>query len=276
MRLSTLLALVALSLLALPRAQAQTYPSTGGPFPVPDGPAANTAGAPLTNTITVAEAGAIGDLDVQVNITHTWVGDLVVRLAKGATTVGLANRPGLGNPNPGGCGTANMNVIFDDEGTAGAIDVACTAGAYTTGGRYTPTQALTGFDGQDRAGDWTLTVIDNWVGDTGSLVSWSLVVSGSTANEGTPLPAGYAFDLAGANPATSSTQFNLAVAETQDVRVVLYDALGREVSEVFARTLAAGQTAFVGVNVSALSPGLYIARATGAGFVASQTFSVAR
>ena len=68
----------------------------------------------------------------------------------------------------------------------------------------------------------------------------------------------------------------MSVAEAQNVRVALYDALGREVVVAFDRALAAGQTALLSVDVSRLPAGTYVARATGEQFTATARVTVVR
>lgn len=106
------------------------------PTPIPDN---DPAGA--TSTISVAEGGVISSLQVEVDITHTYRGDLVVRLSKGATSVTLHNREGAG---------------ADDLRQTWDVDE---------------------FDGQDAAGTWTLQVIDAGRSDTGTLNRWSLTIT---------------------------------------------------------------------------------------------------
>jgi hypothetical protein len=84
----------------------------------------------VTTTIAVADSFGIGDLNVGVAITHTFLGDLIVRLThpSGSPTVTLFD---------GLCGTNNnMNVTFDDDGgplvcaspTVGTVDPANSGG----------------------------------------------------------------------------------------------------------------------------------------------------
>jgi subtilisin-like proprotein convertase family protein len=134
----------------------------------------NPAG--ITHVINVPDSFSISDVNVGVNITHTWVGDLCVSLSHGATTVELIQRMGgAGASNcysgaPFGCAQDNLNVTLDDE--AGApIETQC---ALNLTGSFIPFASLSAFDGADASGNWTLSVIDNGGGDTGTLNSWSL------------------------------------------------------------------------------------------------------
>lgn len=272
------LATLGLALAALwgTAAAAQTYPSTGGPFAIPDGAGSNTPGPPLTNTITVPSGPTIADVDIMVNVAHSWVGDLQVRVVHGAGTSSLIDRPQLNNPNPGGCGGANFNIVVDDEGTT-TTDAGCSGStpAYPANGHFRPTTPLSVFDGQSAAGTWTMTVIDNWNADTGTLNSWAVVVTPTnTAAEPGADRQGNTLAIAGENPAHHRAQFALTVAEAQHVRVVVYDALGRAVRTALDAPVNGGATAYMDVNVADLAAGRYVLLAVGERFSLSRTFSV--
>lgn len=106
------------------------------PVEIPDD---DTNGA--SSAIEVAEGGIVSSVSVEADITHTYRGDLVVQLVKGAATVTLHDRQG-----------------------AGADDLR-------------QTWDVRDFDGQDAAGTWTLKVIDTAGEDTGRLNRWSLTIT---------------------------------------------------------------------------------------------------
>ena len=121
-------------------ASASTY-SNNTPVSIPD-----YTPAGITSTIVVPSSGTILDLEVTVNITHTYIGDLIVKLTSPAgTQVTLHNRAGGGADN-----------------------------LYTT---YYPAN----FDGENQAGSWTLSVSDNANLDVGTLDNWSLTITSSGA-----------------------------------------------------------------------------------------------
>ena len=83
----------------------------------------------LTGTfdeLTIPGGGAIGDLDVTVDITHTWVGDVAVRLQNTATatSVTLIDRPGV-PASTFGCSSNNIDVTVNDEGPDTPIEQQC-------------------------------------------------------------------------------------------------------------------------------------------------------
>lgn len=254
-----------------------TYPSTGPPVAIPDN---NPTG--ITSTITVTAPGTVADLDVSVNITHTWVGDLTISLAAGATTATIAERPGRAPGTTGaGCAANNMVIIADDEGTVGTIQDACVGvasanEAYTAGGRYTPLQPLSAFDGAAAAGSWVLSVNDQAGLDLGTLNSWALLMTRSVVSSETGAGAALARLSVAPNPSTSQAQIRLVTAAADDVRVVLHDALGREVRVLFEGSVAANQEAYIAVRTAGLAPGVYVVRAVGQSTQLTERLTVAR
>jgi subtilisin-like proprotein convertase family protein len=250
-----------------------TYPSTGGPVAITDNDPAG-----ITSTIVVPPgAPNIADLDVMFDATHSWTGDIAASVSRGATSVLFLDR--AGNPaTTFGCSGDNPQFIADDEGTLGALETSCTntTPSYVPDGRYTPNNPLSVFDGSSAVGTWTLTVSDNAAGDTGTLDAWALLVTpGGVAGE--PGPVGAASSLVVApNPIASSAQATLTVGTATDVRVVLYDALGREVRVLFEGAAAAGQQAYIAFRTDGLAPGAYVLRATGEGLALTQRVTVTR
>ena len=100
--------------------------------------------------ITVYDNVCIADVNVSVNISHTYIGDLYIELlSPSGTTVILHNRTGTS--------TANIIATYDDDG-----------------GGTLPAGALSDFDYSQSAGVWRLRVSDQVSTDTGVLNSWSL------------------------------------------------------------------------------------------------------
>lgn len=144
-----------------------------------------TATATLTSTLTATWTGSltlrdaretiasltipanvvIGDINVQVNLLHTWISDLIVILQSPmGTQVRLFNRFG-------GSGD-NLQATFDDEATRSIAN-----GTAPFSADFIPDRPLAGFDGQTTGGTWYLRVQDRSRGDVGSLRSFSLVVT---------------------------------------------------------------------------------------------------
>ena len=96
----------------------------------------------VSSTITVADDLTIFGSSTYLDITHTWIGDLIVTLTSpGGTTATLVNRSG---------------------GSADDIQQSFASGA---------------FNGESALGDWTLNVSDVVGVDTGTLNNWSLTLT---------------------------------------------------------------------------------------------------
>jgi len=145
---------------------------------IPDGlPAPGGAGTPATNVQTVSGlTGNITDLNVDLKVTHTWVGDLQVDITHLGTTVRVVDLMGQATISGGGCGSNDLDIILDDEGTGGPIDAQCnaTAPAAVSPPSFTPDNPLSAFDGVNPNGDWTITIVDTFQADVGTLTGWSL------------------------------------------------------------------------------------------------------
>ena len=115
----------------------------------------------ITSTIQVSDSYSISDLNVSVNISHTYIQDLKIKLTSpNGTEVTLFNQ---------NCSSQdNIVTTFDDDGPA--MDCGGMAG----GNVYHPVGNLSDFNGENMNGTWTLFVSDNYSGDTGTLHSWSL------------------------------------------------------------------------------------------------------
>ena len=127
----------------------------------------------VINTITVPALGGqtITDLNVFVNISHTWISDVRLTLqSPTGTSIALVNT--------GVCTDMdNMTVEFDQQ-AASAIGVVCPI----TNIFAIPAASLAGFNGQVLQGTWTLSVQDVATGDPGTLNSWCLIPTLSSPN----------------------------------------------------------------------------------------------
>ena len=134
------------------------------------------------SVINVGGSGGVADLNVEVEITHTWVGDLEVTLTHvdTGTHVTVIDRPGTTVlPPPGssvgdfGCSGNNVDATLDDEAST-RVEDQCLGSTPTISGSVRPNNPLSAFDGEDLGGTWRLTVTDGATLDHGFLESWSL------------------------------------------------------------------------------------------------------
>lgn len=126
----------------------------------PIGPAANTI---TTSVINIPGSFAVNDVNVTVNLTHTWDSDVDMKLiGPDGTQVILAQ-------DLGGQGDNYTNTVFDDQ-AANSI----TSGTAPFTGTYKPQGNLSDFNGKDALGNWTLHITDDANSDGGNLLSFTL------------------------------------------------------------------------------------------------------
>ncbi|MFM7154192.1 MAG: cadherin-like domain-containing protein, partial [Bacteroidota bacterium] len=130
----------------------------------------------VVSTLNVADNKPVEDVNVTLNINHTWVGDLIARLISPANdTVILFDQPGI----PGsdfGCDGDNMAVILDDESANDytVLDGQCNGTPPAVSGTFRAAGLLAGQDGASAQGDWRLLVTDTYNEDGGALTAWSI------------------------------------------------------------------------------------------------------
>ncbi|NUP12797.1 MAG: hypothetical protein HOW73_42710 [Polyangiaceae bacterium] len=115
----------------------------------------------INSTIAQPTTGTIKSLGVQLNITHTYDGDLNISLtppASGAVDLSSGN---------GGSGENFENTVFSP---TGATNITAGSSPYT--GIYLPEGNLTVPYNTTANGNWTLTVADVAGGDIGTLNAW--------------------------------------------------------------------------------------------------------
>ncbi len=84
------------------------------------------------------------------------------------------------------------------------------------------------------------------------------------------LPEAYLLTPPYPNPFNPQAQFSLAVRQTQQVRVAVYDVLGREVAQLFNGVLPANETHQFTIDGSGFSSGLYLVQVIGEQFSATR------
>ncbi len=127
----------------------------------------------VTDTLNISEGGTLTDLNVSLDVSHTYVGDLVVTLeheAVGSSTI-LVNRPIF---TQGNCKFDDIQVTFDDSATKSVQDT-CMPDAPTINGTLKSQDPLSSFHGKELSGSWKLTVQDKAFFDGGKLNQWCLI-----------------------------------------------------------------------------------------------------
>ncbi len=166
-----------------PNGNSQTSFTNSNIYNIPDNDAAGVS-APLTvSGINPATLSASSIVSVQVNITHTYTGDLVVALiSPSGNTINLSNRRGAGGDN------FNNTVFSMIAGTAIA------AGSPPFNGSFIPDGAFSSLTGNIN-GTWTLKVTDLAGVDVGTINTWTItlnnLVSTQLTYQWTSTPAGF-------------------------------------------------------------------------------------
>ena len=160
---------------------AQTFPTSAAlPAAVPDGTGACTAGAPLVLTVPVSGvSGAIGvTLDFSFGPNHTWHGDLqcIVTEPGGATSTVMI--PGCTAAPDDSSDVGGPYVLSDLAAQSfDAAAVAFTGVGGIPAGTYGPDNALNPLLLGGVNGNWTVTFMDHFIGDMGSVAALALSFS---------------------------------------------------------------------------------------------------
>jgi subtilisin-like proprotein convertase family protein/uncharacterized protein YvpB len=142
----------------------------------------------VSDTINISDLRFIRDIDIRLDISHTWTGDLRIQLThvNSGRSIELIDRPGSSpGGNTDGCSLNNIKAILDDdislpvENECSSFPAAIAINNYieaAIAGTYIPQQELASFDSEPITGDWVLTVSDHAPVDTGVLNQWCIAV----------------------------------------------------------------------------------------------------
>jgi subtilisin-like proprotein convertase family protein len=129
--------------------------------------------ATLVSSIFVPpSADVVRDLEVFLGIAHTFDGDLDVSLTHVPSGTSVTLFTDVGGTDEG------MLVILNDEaGTDIGTANNPTDGAVSGQFNLEDPAVLNAFDGLDASGEWRLTVVDDNINDTGTLLAWELKIA---------------------------------------------------------------------------------------------------
>ena len=224
---------------------------TTGPIAtaIPDGGGANVQGTPVFIPVTVTESTPITDIRISADVTHSYIGDLIMQLQ-------APNGGGFSNIWARTCNDAqygNINVTLKD----GEPAIMC---ANPTAGTYAPASPMTGFTGNDPSGTWNLVFVDFFNGDTGVVNEWSVELC-TTATTVVLSNEEFALQNFSLYPNPSKGDFSLSFNSTsgEDIDVNVYDISGRLV-----HTRNYNATAVFNENISLknVSSGMYLITVT--------------
>lgn len=209
-------------------------------------PVGPNSGTVTSSVISVPDMVTISDVNVTVNIEHTFTGDLDMKLiAPDGTEVELSTDNGSSGDN-------YTNTVFDDQATNTIV-----SGTAPFTGSYQPEGNLSDFNNVQSNGDWTLEITDDANQDGGNLLNWSLqLCSDAAASVDT-------FELDGDFSITSDDNnfFNVllnttSVRERLNLRV--YNTLGQQ---LLWKTLEHNGTGYqYNLNMNYAATGVYIVK----------------
>lgn len=198
----------------------------------------------VTSTITIDELDSVtvNDLNVQLDISHTYLSDLNVKLTSpnGTEVLLFSNK----------CGS-NDNVVatFDD---AGAILICGTNPAIS--GTIVPSQSLSALNGQSSQGVWTLTVTDAFSQDGGTINNWG--ISFCSANAPLKVVKNEMTDfMVYPNPNSGNFNVKFKNTATDKVELNIFDMSGRT---IFKRNYSSQGDFNENVQLNAIQAGVYL------------------
>jgi len=133
----------------------------------------------VSDVINVTTSNTLQDLDITLDISHAWVGNLGITLEHltTGTAVTLMDQPGA-PASTNGCGGDDINATIDDYGPDGDAEAMCDNApaihGRIRGGDPANGALLAAFNGENISGDWRLTVSDHADGNIGQVTKWCL------------------------------------------------------------------------------------------------------
>ncbi|MEZ0006208.1 subtilisin-like proprotein convertase family protein [Flavobacterium sp. 28YEA47A] len=190
-----------------------TYTSNTA-FAIPDANANYTVRA-----LNIPTTALVSDVNVAVNITHTWLADINIALVNPGANGTQINLFDQGCSNNGV--TKNLNATFDDQG----VSANCVA---TVTGNILPVQPLSVYNGTNPQGNWLLGFRDLGNGDTGTVNSFSITICSQTAVLSTE-----SFGLADfkiyPNPNNGSFNVQFNSNSSNEIQIRVHDIRGRQI-----------------------------------------------
>jgi subtilisin-like proprotein convertase family protein len=190
----------------------------------------------------------VADVNVRIDtLTHTWDADVSIYLQRG--TIGS-----LIVDNVGGSGDNFIGTILND---SAATPIASGVAPFT--GSFRPSNPLTPFNGAFTSGYWRLVVTDTAGGDSGLLKAWCLVITYTNCTgiqQTIEIPNYYSLGQNYPNPFNPVTNIKFSIPQSQDVKLVVFDILGREVATLVNEYKTSGVYQ-VDFDASHLASGVY-------------------
>ncbi len=210
------------------------------------------------DTIHVNGSAALTSINVFMAIRHTFCGDLSITLkAPNGQTRDLSSGNG---------GTGEDLLTFFGDGSTPVT----TAGFYPPFSNVAGPEASMGnFGGTNVQGNWILEVHDGAAGDTGDLIGWGLRFNNGITNiepVSNNIPKVYSLYQNYPNPFNPVTSIKFDIPQANQVKLVVYDILGREVKTLVNEFKNPGQYE-LSFDASNFASGTYFYRIEAGDFV---------
>jgi len=230
----------------------------GAPPPGPSVTLCRTVNIPLPDHSTrmdsvqvqLGSGCVIQDVNVRIgSLNHTWDADVSIYLRKGTVGSKIVNKVG-------GSGDNFINTVLND---SAATPIASGVAPFT--GSFRPSNPLTPFNFGAGLGDgyWQFVMTDTATGDTGLLTNWCLILQYTCPVGGVQtveIPNYYSLSQNYPNPFNPSTNINFTLPKGENVKLVVFDILGREVA-VLVNEFKTSGVYNVNFDASHLSSGVY-------------------
>jgi len=174
----------------------------------------------ITSTLNVPTNIDITDVNVTINVQHTWAGDVELKLTSpnGTEVILLANSK---------CddGTNDIAVTYDDQASG---PVVCSTSPPSVGGTIQPENPLSAFIGEQSGGNWTVTATDGYPSeDGGTFLNFTLNICGTPIL--TSIQENIETDIFSLwpNPSDGTINVSFNSVSNEDVILNLYDISGR-------------------------------------------------
>ncbi|WP_178987056.1 reprolysin-like metallopeptidase [Winogradskyella schleiferi] len=203
----------------------------------------NVGNVTYTSTIAITEDGEVSDVNVLLNIPHTYTGDLDIFLTSpSGTLVELST-------NNGGSGNNYTDTVFDGEAST-----SITFASAPFNGSFLPEDDISVVYGEPAAGDWILTVVDVANNDGGSIDEFTLdlcVLPTLSVNE---VSNNTDFTI---YPNPNNGTFNISMRNPQSnkIDITVYDVNGRR---IFEAHYDSAQIFEEQINLNQVQSGMYL------------------
>ena len=203
------------------------------------------SGNSYTSIVNVSADLTITDVNVTLDITHTWAEDLDITLTSpNGTVVELTS-------DNGGNGDNYTATVFDQESTNGPI----TGGTAPFTGTFVPEGDLSTIYGEMSGGDWILTIVDDANQDGGSFNSFILEICAQGTLSVDNLESSISGFSIYPNPNNGSFNVNLNSSSNKTISIEVFDIRGRK---VFDKRYASSPPTNKVINLENVQSGIYL------------------